>query len=111
MRSTRAIRTRKVRGTIYKANFATDESAQRLDLRGVRFTDRSLWRPLLRGGVVGLHLSERLFHFAEDPNRVGNRIRRTIAFESRDQPSLTLNASATNACSIQKFSQANAGHV
>jgi hypothetical protein len=83
MRSTRAIRTRKVRGTIYKANFATDESAQRLDLRGVRFIYRSLWRPLLRGGVVGLHPSERLFHFAEDPNRVG--IRRTIAFEPRDQ--------------------------
>ena len=85
--------------------------------------------------MVGLHLSERLFHFAEDPNRFGHRIRRTIAFEPRDQPSLTLNASAlvenisladldwrlglrgrgwachTNACSIQKFSQANAGHV
>ena len=75
MRSTRAIRTRKVRGTIYKVNLATDKSAQRLDLRGVRFIYRSLWRPLLRGGVVGLHPSERLFHFAEDPNRVGNQIR------------------------------------
>ena len=39
----------------------------------------------LRGGVVGLHPGERLFHFAEDPNRVGNQIRRTIAFEPRDQ--------------------------
>src|SRR6476660_1502637 len=44
--------------------------------------------------MVGLHLSERLFHFAEDPNCFGHRIRRTIAFEPRDQPSLTLNASA-----------------
>jgi hypothetical protein len=48
----------------------------------------------MRGGVVGLHLSERLFHFAEDPNRVGNLIKRTIAFEPRDQLSLTLNTSA-----------------
>ena len=48
-------------------------------------------RPLLRGGVVGLYPSERLFYFAEDPNRVGNQIRRTIAFEPRDQLSLTLN--------------------
>jgi hypothetical protein len=46
------------------------------------------WRLLLRGGVVGLHPGERLFHFAEDPNRVGNQIRRTIAFEPRDQLSL-----------------------
>ena len=30
---------------------ATDESAQRLNLRGVRFIYRSLWRLLLRGGV------------------------------------------------------------
>src|ERR1700730_8400088 len=44
--------------------------------------------------MVDLHLSERLFHFAEDPNRFGHRIRQTIAFEPRDQPSLTLNASA-----------------
>ena len=73
---------------------ATDESAQRLDLCGVRFIYRSLWRLLMRGGVVGLHPSERLFHFAEDPNRVGNQIRRTIAFEPRDQLSLTLNTSA-----------------
>ena len=79
MRSTRAIRTRKVRGTIYKANFATQ---RRLDLRGVRFIYR---RPVLRGGVVGLHLSERLFHLAEDPNLVGNQIRQTVAFEPRDQ--------------------------
>jgi hypothetical protein len=79
MRSTRAIRTRKVQRTIYKANFAPDESAQRLDLRGVQFIYRSLWRLPLRGGVVGLHLSERLFHFAEDPHCVGNQIRRTIA--------------------------------
>ena len=63
---------------IYKANFAADESAQRLDLRGVQFIYRNLWRLLLRGGVLGLHLSERLIHFAEDPNRVGNRIRRTF---------------------------------
>jgi hypothetical protein len=42
----------------------------------------------------GLHPSERLFHFAEDPNRVGNQTRRTIAFEPRDQLSLTLNTSA-----------------
>jgi hypothetical protein len=48
----------------------------------------------MRGGVVGLHLSERLFHFAEDPNRVGNLIKQTIAFEPRDQLSLTLNTSA-----------------
>jgi len=73
---------------------ATAESAQRLDLRGVRFIYQSLWRPLLRGGVVRLHPSERLFHFAEDPNRVGNQIRRTIAFEPRDQLSLTFNTSA-----------------
>ena len=46
------------------------------------------WRLFLRGGVVGLHPGERLFHFAEDPNRVGNQIRRTIAFEPRDQLSL-----------------------
>jgi hypothetical protein len=75
MRPTRATRTRKVRGTIYKANFAADESAQRLDLRGIRLIYRSLSRPLPRGGVVGLHRSERLFHFAEDPNRIGNQIR------------------------------------
>jgi hypothetical protein len=30
-----------------------------------------VWRSLLGGGVVRLHPSERLFHFAEDPNRVG----------------------------------------
>ena len=75
MRSMRAIRIRKVRGTIYKANFVTDKSAQRLGLRWFRLIYRSLWRPLLRGGVVGLHRSERLFHFAEDPNRIGNQIR------------------------------------
>ena len=86
------------------------------------------WRLLLLGGVVGLHPSERLFHFAEDPNRVGNQIRRTIAFEPRDQLSLTLNTSAlvdrpafrplrqgwachTNARSIQKFYEASASHV
>jgi hypothetical protein len=53
---------------------------------------RSLWRSLLRGGVVRLHASERLFHFPEHPNR-GYQIRRTIAFEPRDQLSLTLNTS------------------
>ena len=70
----------------------TLSSAQRLDRRGVRFIDRSLWRSLLRGGVVRLHAGERLFHFPEDPNR-GYQIRRTIAFEPRDQHSLTLNTS------------------
>ena len=39
--------------------------------------------------MVGLHLSERLLHLAEDPNRVGNQIERTIAFLRRDQFSLT----------------------
>jgi hypothetical protein len=48
-------------------------------------------RPLLlRRGVVGVHLSEGLFHLAEDPDRVGNQIRRTVAFESRNQILLTL---------------------
>jgi hypothetical protein len=46
---------------------------------------------LLRGRVVRLHLSEHSFHFAEDTNRVGNQIRLTIAFVSRDQRPLTLN--------------------
>ena len=61
---------------------ANAELAQRLDRRGVRFIDRSLWRSLLRGGVVRLHAGERLFHFPEDPNR-GYQIRRTIALCAR----------------------------
>jgi hypothetical protein len=48
---------------IYEAS-AKDDSAQRLDLAGFGSSWRSLWRPLLRGGLVGLHPSERLFHFA-----------------------------------------------
>jgi hypothetical protein len=47
---------------------------------------------LLRLGIIMcLHPSKRPYHFIEDPNRVSNGIRITLAFMSRDQVSLTLN--------------------
>jgi hypothetical protein len=49
---------------------------------------------LLRLGIMGLHPSERPFHFVEHPYRVGDQIRIAIALMSRNQMSLTLNPKA-----------------
>jgi hypothetical protein len=40
---------------------------------------------------MGLHLSQGLFHLAQNSNRIGNQIGRAIALELRDQRSLALN--------------------
>ena len=45
---------------------------------------------LLRGGVVRHNLSEHSFHFAENPNRSGNKIGIAVAFTSRDQRALAI---------------------
>jgi hypothetical protein len=46
----------------------------------------------LRRGILSLHPTACLLHFGENSNCVGNQIGRTIAFESRDQLSLTLDS-------------------
>ena len=58
------------------------------------FVCSGLGQPLLRPGVVSLHLGEHPFHIAQDPNRFDGAIWVSVAFKFGDQLTLPLNAEA-----------------